>query len=142
MESLNQNCTHIMEKKIVIPREILANIDFTNTLNGGRVEPKIEVNQTSDSYEILVKVAGLEADHLKVDIENSHLWLYALQPVLKTADQEIAENYVPQTIGQLMLPNFVDVENISVRYHNNQWKIVMPFDDSKKDFKRNVEVQF
>lgn len=131
-----------MEKKIVIPREILANIDFTNTLNGGRVEPKIEVNQTPNAYEIFVKVAGLEANHLKVDIEGNQLWLYTLQPVLKTADQEIAENYVPQTIGQLMLPNFVDVENISARYHNNQWKIVMPFDDSKKGFKRNVEVQF
>jgi len=131
-----------MNNKIVIPREILANIDFTNTLNGGRVEPKIEVIQTADSYEIFVKVAGLEADHLKVDIDDNRLWLYALQPVLKTAEQEAHQNFVPQTIGQLMLPNFVDVNNISARYHNNQWKIVMPFDDSKKGFKKNIEVQF
>jgi hypothetical protein len=61
---------------------------------------------------------------------------------LKTAQQEIAENYVPQTIGQLMLPNFVDVENISARYYNHQWKIVMPFDDSRKGFKKNIEVQY
>ena len=122
-----------MENKIVIPREILANIDFTNTLNGGRVEPKIEVNQTPDSYEIFVKVAGLEADHLKVDIEENRLWLYALQPVLKTAEQEVHQNFVPQTIGQLVLPNFVDVENISARYHNHQWKIVMPFEFHHKN---------
>ncbi|MCU0469909.1 MAG: Hsp20/alpha crystallin family protein [Arcicella sp.] len=131
-----------MEKKIVIPREILANIDFSNTLNGGRTEPKIEVTQTPNAYEVFVKVAGLEADHLKVDVEDNRLWLYALQPVLKTAQQEIAENYVPQTIGQLMLPNFVDVENISARYYNHQWKIVMPFDDSRKGFKKNIEVQY
>ena len=131
-----------MEKKIVIPREILANIDFSNTLNGGRVEPKIEVSQTPDSYEIFVKMAGLEANHLKLNIEDNRLWLYALQPVLKTAEQEVHENFVPQTIGQLMLPNFVDVENISARYHNHQWKIVMPFDDSKKGFKKDIEVQF
>jgi HSP20 family molecular chaperone IbpA len=131
-----------MYKKIVIPREILANIDFNNTLNGGRVEPNIEVNQTPDYYEVFVRVAGLEADHLRVDVEDNRLWLYALQPVLKTAEQEVHENFVPQTIGQLMLPNFVDVENISARYHNHQWKIVMPIDDSKKGFKRNIEVQF
>ncbi|MEA5459768.1 Hsp20/alpha crystallin family protein [Arcicella sp. LKC2W] len=129
-------------KKIVIPREILANIDFSNTLNGGRVEPNIQVNQTENAYEVFVKVAGLEADHLKVDIEENRLLLYALQPVLKTAEQEIADNYVQQTIGQLMLPNFVDLENISARYHNHQWKIVMPFDDNRKGFKRNVEVEF
>lgn len=131
-----------MEKKIVIPREILANIDFNNTLNGGRTEPKFEVSQTDNSYEILVKVAGLEADHLRMDIDENRLWLYALQPVLKTAEQEIAENYVPQTIGQVMLPNFVDVENISARYYNHQWKIVMPFDDSRKGFKKQIEVEF
>ena len=129
-------------KKIVIPRNILANIDFNNTLNGGRVEPNIQVNQTENAYEVFVKVAGLEADHLKVDIEDNRLLLYALQPVLKTAEQEVPENYVQQTIGQLMLPNFVDVENISARYHNHQWKIIMPFDDNRKGFKRNVEVEF
>ncbi len=128
-------------KKIVIPREILANIDFNNTLNGGRVEPNIQVNQTEHAYEVFVKVAGLEADHLKVDIEENRLLLYALQPVLKTAEQEVPENYVQQTIGQLMLPNFVDLENISARYHNHQWKIVMPFDDNRKGFRRNVEVE-
>ncbi|PWK26693.1 HSP20 family molecular chaperone IbpA [Arcicella aurantiaca] len=129
-------------KKIVIPRDILANIDFNNTLNGGRVEPNIQVNQTENAYEVFVKVAGLAADHLKVDIEENRLLLYALQPVLKTAEQEVPENYVPQTIGQIMLPNFVDLENISARYHNHQWKIVMPFDDNRKGFKRNVEVEF
>jgi HSP20 family protein len=128
-------------KKIVIPRDILANIDFNNTLNGGRVEPNIQVNQTENAYEVFVKVAGLEADHLKVDIEENRLLLYALQPVLKTAEQNVPMNYVQQTIGQLMLPNFVDLENISARYHNHQWKIVMPFDDNRKGFKRNVEVE-
>lgn len=131
-----------MEKKIIIPRDILANIDFNNTLNGGRVEPKIKINQTDNSYEVLVRVAGLEADHLRMDIDENRLWLYALQPVLKTAEQEMAENYVPQTIGQLMLPNFVDVENISARYHNHQWKIVMPFDDNRKGFKKQIDIEF
>lgn len=130
-----------MKKKIVIPRDILANIDFNNTLNGGRSEPKIEISQTDNSYEVLVKVAGLEADHLRMDIDANRLWLYALQPVLKTAEQATAENYVPQTIGQLMLPNFVDVDNISARYHNHQWKIVMPFDDNRKGFKKQIEVE-
>ncbi len=130
-----------MNKKIEIPKNILANIDFSNTLNGGRVEPNITVNQTADSYEVFVKVAGLEADHLKVDVDNNRLWLYTLQPVLKKAEQEIPENYVPQTIGQLMLPNFVDVENISAKYYNHQWKIVMPIDDYRKKFKKHIDVE-
>jgi HSP20 family molecular chaperone IbpA len=130
-----------MNKKIEIPQNILANIDFTNTLNGGRVEPNIRVNQTEHFYEVFVKVAGLEADHLKVDVENNRLWLYTLQPVLKKAEQEITESYVPQTIGQLMLPNFVDVENITAKYYNHQWKIVMPIDDYRKKFKKHIDVE-
>lgn len=131
----------MMSHNIKIPREILANIDFSNTLNGGRVEPKIAINQTQHSLEIVVRVAGLEAEHLKMDIEGNHLWLYALQPVLKTAAQAVAENFVPQTIGQVELPNFVDVDNISAKYFNNQWKIVMPFDDYRKDFKKHIDVE-
>jgi HSP20 family protein len=130
-----------MNKKIEIPQNILANIDFSNTLNGGRTEPNIVVNQTEHFYEIFVKVAGLEADHLRVDVENNRLWLYTLQPVLKKAEQEEAENFVPQTIGQLMLPNFVDVENISAKYYNHQWKIIMPIDDYRKKFKKHIDVE-
>lgn len=129
-----------MSPKIEIPRNILANIDFNNTLNGGRTEPNIVVNQTESSFEVFVKMAGLSADHLQMDVEENRLWLYALQPVLKKAEEE-AQNFVPQTIGQIMIPNFVDLENISARYHNHQWKIVMPIDEHRKGFKKRIDVE-
>ncbi len=130
-----------MDKKIEIPRDILANIDFNNTLSGGRAEPNIQVNQTENAFEVFVKVAGLSADHLQIDIEDNRLLLYTLQPVLKKVEEEEAQNFVPQTIGQIMLPNFVDLEKISARYFNHQWKIVMPIDEHKKGFKKRIEVE-
>lgn len=130
-----------MNKKIEIPRNILADIDFNNTLNGGRTEPNIEVNQTENAFEVFVKVAGLSADHLQMDVQDNRLWLYALQPVLKKAEEDEAQNFVPQTIGQIMLPNFVDLENISAKYYNHQWKIVMPIDEHRKGFKKRIDVE-
>jgi len=127
--------------KIEIPKNILADIDFNNTLNGGRVEPTIEVNLTEEAFEVYVKVAGLSADHLQMDVEDNILWLYALQPVLKKAEEEEAQNFVPQTMGHIMLPNFVDLDNIVARYYNNQWKIVMPIDEHRKGFKKRIEVE-
>lgn len=130
-----------MDKKIEIPKDILANIDFNNTLSGGRAEPNIQVNQTENAFEVFVKVAGLSADHLQIDIEDNRLLLYTLQPVLKKVEEEEAQNFVPQTIGQIMLPNFVDLEKISARYFNHQWKIVMPIDEHKKGFKKRIVVE-
>ncbi|MEA5260533.1 Hsp20/alpha crystallin family protein [Arcicella aquatica] len=127
--------------KIEIPKNILADIDFSNTLNGGRVEPNIEVNLTEEAFEVFVKVAGLSADHLQMDVENNILWLYALQPVLKKAKEEEAQDFVPQTIGHIVLPNFIDLDNIVARYYNNQWKIVMPIDEHRKGFKKRIEVE-
>jgi HSP20 family protein len=115
-----------MKPNISIPKEILANIDLANTLNGGRTESTVSVNRGEAGYEVFVKMPGVEPDELQVDIEDGQLWLYTLYPVLRE-DAAEEESFLPFTVGNLEIPVDVDVEHISARYRDGRWRVFLPF---------------
>ncbi|MFC0184015.1 Molecular chaperone IbpA, HSP20 family [Pseudarcicella hirudinis] len=129
-----------MKTNIKIPREILGNIDFWNTINGGRPEPVIQINQAEESYEVSVKVAGLQAEDLQVDVIENRLWLYTWQPILKHEGQ--TDSFLPLTIGNIILPNNVELEEISAKYEQNQWKIFIPFNHLPKGYNKHIDIEF
>ncbi len=128
-------------KTIQIPNEILASIDLLNTLNGGRSQTTLTVNRQQHGYEVLVKRPGVEADALQVDVTDGRLWLYQLRPVLVRPDAE-PETFLPDLLGNLILPNDVDVEAISARFREGQWRVFLPFNDLARGFQKHIEVEF
>lgn len=57
-----------MESKLKIPQEMLMNIDFINTINGGMSEPAIQLEKGSDGFEVVVKVPGIEVEDLQLEV--------------------------------------------------------------------------
>lgn len=130
-----------MKKTYNIPQQILANIDFWNTINGGRVEPTVIVNEQADQFEALVTVPGLEPDKLMVEVVNNQLLVYYFQSVLNNKDEE-SEMLIPVNVKTFNLPYFVDEQAIRARYNENHWRIVMPFNDKAQGFRKNVDIEF
>jgi hypothetical protein len=128
-------------KTIQIPKEILASIDMLNALNGGRSQTTLKVARQQDGYEVLVKRPGVEADALQVDVTDGRLWLYQLRPVLGREDAE-PDTLLPDLLGNLILPNDVDVDAISARYLGDQWRVFLPFNDMARGFQKHIEVEF
>jgi hypothetical protein len=128
-------------KTIRIPNEILASIDMLNTLNGGRSQTTLTVSRQESGYEVLVKRPGVEADALQVDVTDGRLWLYQLRPVLSRRDTD-PETFLPDLLGNLILPNDVNVEAISARYTGEQWRVFLPFNDLARGFQKHIEVEF
>ncbi len=128
-----------MKSKIVIPKEILATIDFNNSIFGGSVEPDIKINEGVSAFELEVRVPSLSADSLKVDIVENRLWLYSMQAVLSNTDNF---GFMPKTITNFILPDNIDRENISAKYESNGWKIVLPIDSEKKGFRKQIDIEF
>lgn len=129
----------IMKKNIKIPKEILATIDFNNTVMGGSVEPAVKINEGKEAFEVLVKVPGLSPENLQIDIVDNRLWLYNLQPVL--SNNEII-GFMPKTITNMYLPENVDRELISAKYEQGGWKIVIPIDTQAKGFNKHIDVEY
>lgn len=129
-----------MKKTFNIPQQILANIDFLNTINGGRVEPTVNITEQPDQYEALVTVPGLEPDKLMVEVVNNQLLIYYFQSVLNGSEE--SEMLMPVNVKTLNLPYFVDEQAIKARYNENYWRIVIPFNDKAQGFRKNVDIEF
>lgn len=128
-----------MKNKIKIPNEILATIDFNNTVMGGSVEPVVKINQGEMAFEILLKVPSLSPDQLKVDIVDNNLWLYNLMPVLSNNE---TVGFMPKTISSMHLPENVDREQISAKYEFGGWKIILPIDKEAKGFRKHIDIEY
>jgi HSP20 family molecular chaperone IbpA len=128
-----------MNNKIKIANEILAVIDFNNTVMGGSVEPIIKINQGKEAFEIHLQVPSLAPEALKVDIVENRLWLYNLMPVLSN---NAKVGFMPKTISNLQLPQNIDREAISARYEAGAWKIVLPIDSEAKGFRKHIDIEY
>lgn len=128
-----------MKEKIKIPQEILATIDFNNTVLGGSVEPSVKINEGKEAFEIYLKVPSLSPDKLKVDIVDNKLWLYSLLEVLS---QNKTVGFMPKTISSMHLPENIDREHISAKYEYGGWKIVLPIDSEAKGFNKHIDVEY
>ena len=131
-----------MKPKIQIPQDILATIDYTNTVNGGMSEPIVKVNHIEKGYEIIVKCAGIEADSFQIDILKNRLWIYHLVNLFAERPEGLANMNTIRMLGNLYLPNDVDAESIEARYQEdgNQLVIFLPF-NHKRNMHRHIDIQ-
>lgn len=137
-----------MESKLKIPREMLMNIDFINTVNGGMSEPAIQLERGSDGFEVVVKVPGIEADDLQLEVvkgkkNTTSLKLYHLLPIFSQETLTEEEQWKTiRFINTFVIPDGVDIENISARYDDELRHLVLhlPFGNEHGDYRRKVDI--
>jgi len=137
-----------MESKLKIPREMLMNIDFINTVNGGMSEPAIQLERGSDGYEVVVKVPGIEVEDLQLEVvkgkkNSTNLKLYHLLPIFSQESHGEDEQWKTiRFINTFVIPEGVDIENISARYDDVMRHLVLnlPYGDEQGDYRRKVEI--
>jgi HSP20 family molecular chaperone IbpA len=128
-----------MKRKVKIPTEILANIDFNNTLAGGSVESNMQINEQNDFIEIDITIPTVSPDLFKVEIIDNNLMVYTMQAVLTNT---IKNGFMPRTIGNITLPHNIDREAISATYENKIWKITLPKNNEKNGFRKQVDIKY
>jgi len=137
-----------MESKLKIPREMLMNIDFINTVNGGMSEPAIQLERGSDGYEVVVKVPGIEVEDLQLEVvkgkkNSTNLKLYHLIPIFSQESHGEDEQWKTiRFINTFVIPEGVDIENISARYDDVMRHLVLslPFGSEKGNYRRKVDI--
>jgi HSP20 family molecular chaperone IbpA len=132
-----------MEHKIKIPKEMLMHIDFNNTINGGLTEPMVRQKREESGYEVVVKVPGVEADDLQLEIVNGKMSLYHLVPIFSQSDSDEEQWKTIRFISTMVIPNDVDQDNISARYDDAKRQLIMnlPFNHQQDDSRRKVDIE-
>jgi len=137
-----------MESKLKIPREMLMNIDFINTVNGGMSEPAIQLERGSDGFEVVVKVPGIDVEDLQLEVVKgkknaTNLKLYHLLPIFSQESRDDEEQWKTiRFINTFVIPDGVDIENISARYDDVMRHLVLslPFGSEKGNYRRKVDI--
>lgn len=138
-----------MESKLKIPREMLMNIDFINTVNGGMSEPSIKLDKGSDGFEVVVKIPGIEVEDLQLEVvkgkrNSNNLKLFHLLPIFSQENLPDDEQWKTiRFINTFVIPDGVDIDNISARYDDDRRQLVLflPFGDEQGDFHRKVDIE-
>ena len=61
-----------MRTTLNLPEELMRSIDMMNTLNGGTSEPFTQLRKFQTYHEITVRVPGMNAEDIKIEINNLH----------------------------------------------------------------------
>ncbi|KAA6441617.1 Hsp20/alpha crystallin family protein [Dyadobacter flavalbus] len=138
-----------MESKLKIPQEMLMNIDFINTINGGMSEPAIKLEKGSDGFEVVVKIPGIEVEDLQLEVvkgkkNTNNLKLFHLLPIFSQENISDEEQWkTVRFINTFVIPEGVDVENISAKYNDisRQLVLFLPYGNEQGDYHRKVDIE-
>jgi HSP20 family molecular chaperone IbpA len=138
-----------MESKPKIPQEMLMNIDFINTINGGMSEPAIKLDKGSEGFEVVVKIPGIEVEDLQLEVvkgkrNTNNLKLFHLLPIFSQDNLPEKEQWkTVRFINTFVIPDGVDIEHISAKYDDTQRHLVLflPYGNEQGDYHRKVDIE-
>ena len=123
-----------MKLDISIPKELLAQIDFANTVNGGVIESKAQAWRETDGYKLVLDAPSIDIDKIQIEAANQRFMVYYMIDVLEGDAQ------LPYFLINLPLSPEVDIERISAKFENGRLLIRAPFNDWAKGESHNVEI--
>lgn len=124
-----------MNANIEIPKELLAKIDFHNTVFGGMAEATVKAWTSKEGYKITIHAPGVKQDNLNIEVRDKRFVVYYMLDVLDHTGQ------MPYFLVNLPLSPDVDINNITAQYEKNgRIYINAPYNDWAKGQHKSIEL--
>jgi HSP20 family protein len=123
-----------MKVDISIPKELLAQIDFANTVNGGMIESTVNAWREEDGYKLILKAPSIDIENIQIQTANQRFMVYSMMPVLEGQEE------LPYFLVNLPLSPEVDVERISAKFEDGRIFIRAPFNDWAKGESHFIDI--
>ena len=124
-----------MKAEISIPKQLLAEIDFMNTLNGGIALSPIKASREKKGYRMHIKLAGIDPENIKIVAENKRFMVYHTVSVLE------GEGAVPHYLVNLPLSPEVDIAHIRAHCEGDNLYIFAPFNDWQNGTRHVIDIE-
>ena len=125
-----------MRTTLNLPEELMRSIDMMNTLNGGTSEPFTQLRKFQTYHEITVRVPGINAEDIKIEINNNQLMVYYLIPI-KSQGKKLT---FPRVLYNKDIPYFVDVHKIVASEEHSSLIIHLPFNELANGYHRDISL--
>lgn len=126
--------TDMRVKDELLIKNLAHTAELINTLNGGMSQPVIRLKKDEDEWILRVRIPGVSIESLKIEVKEQHLFLFQM---LKNDNLQIQ---MPYLISAMPLTEKIDKELISAEYRNGEVLIILPFDELKDGFHREIEI--
>lgn len=120
-------------QKIDISKEMLAQIDFANTVGGGMALFNINANRDKHGYNMNIATPSLDKEEIKIEVADNRFMVYYMINVLE------GEGQMPYFLANLPLLPDVDTKNISARFDKGKVEIHAPFNELGKGERFQVD---
>lgn len=137
-----------MTSKLKIPQEMLMNIDFINTVNGGMSEPAIQLEKGEEGFDVFLRVPGIDVEDLELEVVEGKqgkkfLKLFHFLPIF--SQESIPDNEQWRSIrfiNTIVIPEGVDTETITARYDEPLKQVILhlPYKNEQGDYRRKVNI--
>ena len=125
-----------MKLDISIPKELLAQIDFANTVNGGMIETAVQAWREEDGYKLVLRAPSVDIDKIQIETANQRFMVYYFLNVLE------GEQMMPFFLVNLPLSPEIDIDKITAKYEDNRLFIHAPFNDWAKGESRHIDIEY
>lgn len=127
-----------MRKSNKLISNLAATADVVNLLSGGLSEPSIKLLQLTDAHQLEIKVPGVDAKTLSVEINNNALTIYQLLEIA-TAGELIR---IPRLIYSHVIPHFIDVKAVEASVGSEKRLLVrLPFNERANGYQRKIRIK-
>ena|SRR5689334_8184513 len=115
--------------------DLLASVDIMNVLNGGRSEPQVKLNQHEDHREIRVKIPGIEAVRIQVEVNNDHVSIFYMMDI-----ESVGKTMrLPYSIYNKQQPYFIDLSRVNAAVEGSVLVVKLPYNELANGYHRKIE---
>ena len=123
-----------------ITKELLLTADVMNMVNGGMVQPQIQMSREEGGYILHARVAGVDPERMQIEIKNNHLFLFHH---ISTRNEQLYGGipFIPYNIGYVIIPFDVDITGIKAVYEDGELKVIMPFNELSNGYHKRIFIE-
>jgi HSP20 family molecular chaperone IbpA len=123
-----------MTTQFEIPKELLMQADFNNTVSGGMVDNKLYASRDEKGYSLTLTTPSIDKNKIHVTVANQRFMIYYMIDVLEGDAQ------MPYFLVNLPVLPDIDVNRITARYENNALLVRAPFSDWAKGISKDISL--
>jgi HSP20 family molecular chaperone IbpA len=116
--------------------DLITSIDVLNTVNGGVVEPQLELGHYEEYREIRLKVPGIIQEDIHVEVHNNNLSIYYF--INMVSNGKLIQ--LPRFVYNRSVPYFIDISRINAKIENEELVVNLPFNRLANGFHKEIKI--
>ena len=115
--------------------DLLASVDIMNVLNGGRSESQVKLNQHEHHREIRVKIPGIDAERIQVEVNNDHVSIFYVMDI-ESAGKTMR---LPYSVYNKQQPYYIDLSRVNAAVEGRELVVKLPFNELANGYHRKIK---